>query len=138
MTLTVATSAQLSQPQDVPAYHPAAPKPGEKMPPLLSSRQLTGPSFTHPAQANAYRVAAKVQRVIYQLPCYCYCDRAAGHKSLHSCFESEHGAHCSTCMKEAYFAYMETKKGKSVKQIREEIIKGDFEKVDLETAASLK
>ena len=61
-----------------------------------------------------------------------YCDRTAGHNSLHSCFESEHGAHCSTCMKEAFFAQEMTAKGKTPAQIRAAIIKGDFEKVDLQ------
>jgi hypothetical protein len=38
-------------------------------------------------------------------------------------------------MKEAYYAYFETKKGKTPAQIRKEIIKGDFANLDLDQAA---
>jgi hypothetical protein len=131
--LSVATSAQLAPPKgDVPAYSPAPPVKGQKLPAILSGEELTSASFQYPVQARSYKAAAKVSNVIYQLPCYCHCDRTAGHKSLHSCFESEHGAHCSTCMKEAFFAQEMTAKGKTPAQIRAAIIKGDFEKVDLQ------
>jgi uncharacterized protein with PCYCGC motif len=131
--LSVATSAQLAPPSgDVPAYNAAPPAKGQKLPPILSGDQLSGASFQYPVQARAYKAAAKASRVIHQLPCYCHCDRTAGHNSLHSCFESEHGAHCSTCMKEAFFAEEMTAKGKTPAQIRAAIIKGDFEKVDLQ------
>lgn len=85
----------------------------------------------HPAQWKSYKVAAKNSDLMYQLPCYCYCDRNHGHNSLHSCFETNHGAQCSVCMKEALFADQEAKKGKTVKQIRAAIIAGEHEKLDL-------
>ena len=53
--------------------------------------------FQYPWQKKVYEDAAKVPNVLYQLPCYCHCDRALGHASLHSCFEGMHGAECSTC-----------------------------------------
>jgi hypothetical protein len=58
-----------------------------------------------------------------------------GHNSLHSCFESTHGAVCDTCLKEVYYSYVENKKGKTAAQIREGIKKGDWKQVNLETAA---
>jgi hypothetical protein len=58
-----------------------------------------------------------------------------GHRSLHSCFENVHGAECSTCLKELYFSYSEHKKGKTAKQIREAIIRGEWKQVDLQAAA---
>ena len=133
VVLTVATSAQLGPAQaDVPAYNAAPPAKGHPLPPIMSGKQLTGESFQHPAQAKAYLAAAKIPGVIHQLPCYCYCGRSIGHNSLHSCFESEHGAHCAVCMKEALYAYKETKKGKTVKQIRNGVMRGDFDKIDLQ------
>jgi len=36
-------------------------------------------------------------------------------------------------MKEAFYAYKETKKGKTVKQIRNGIMRGEFDKIDLQT-----
>jgi tRNA nucleotidyltransferase/poly(A) polymerase len=69
--------------------------------------------------------------VLYQLPCYCRCDRHMGHTSLHSCFEDLHGAECSTCAKEGYYAYQMSLKGKTVREIREGVMRRDFESIDL-------
>jgi hypothetical protein len=60
-----------------------------------------------------------------------------GHNSLHSCFENTHGAQCDTCMKELYYSYDQTKKGKTPAQIRQGIIKGEWKQVDLQTAAEM-
>ena len=132
--ITIAASAQWSNPAaDIPAYNSKAPT--KPLPPVLSGNQLTGAYFTHPYQVTAYKMAAKIPAVLHQQPCYCHCDRALGHNSLHSCFEGTHGAACSTCMKEAVFAYQQTKKGKTPAQIRAAIERGDFETVDLENAS---
>ena len=129
----VATSAQWL---DVPAYHPEPPKKGETLPPILGGFDLSGPSFKNAFQVRAYVLAAKIPNVIYQQPCYCHCDRSVGHKSLHSCFESTHGAHCAACMRELFYAYEQHKAGKTAAQIREGIVKGEWEKVDLQAAAA--
>lgn len=134
LALTLFAQTDASQ---VPAYHPAPPPKGEKLPSILPDTERIGPAFSHDYQEHAYVLASKIQKVIYQLPCYCYCDRSVGHKSLHSCYESTHAAHCAACMKELYFAYMETKKGKTPAQIRAAIIKGDWEQVDLAKAAQI-
>lgn len=132
--VTIAASAQWSNPEaDIPAYN--AKPPAKPLPPVLAGEQLTGPYFTHPYQVTAYKMAAKIPAVLHQQPCYCHCDRALGHNSLHSCFEGSHGAVCSTCMKEAVFTYQQTKKGKTPAQIRAAIERGDFESVDLENAS---
>jgi len=134
--LTVTLFAQTDA-ANVPAFHKSAPSRGEKLPPILSKDERTGPAFQHDYQDHAYELAAKIPNVIYQMPCYCFCDRSVGHKSLHSCYESAHAAHCSACMKELYFAYSETKKGKTPEQIRAAIERGDWEKIDLASAASI-
>jgi len=82
-----------------------------------------------------YQMAAKIPTVLHQQPCYCHCDIEMGHNSLHSCFEVPHGAACSTCMKEAMYAYQETKKGKTPGQIRAAIERGEWMKMDLDQAA---
>ncbi len=129
---TVGAFAQWTTPtNDIPAYNAKPPADVNKLPPILSGNQLTGVNFSHPYQVKAYQMAAKVPAVLHQLPCYCRCDRALGHNSLHSCFEGLHGAECSTCMKEGVYAYKMTKQGKTVKQIRDGIEKGDYETIDL-------
>ncbi len=133
-TGTIVASAQWSNPsEDVPAYHAAAPAKG--LPPVLSGDQLTGTYFTHPYQVVSYKIAAKIPAVLHQMPCYCRCDRALGHKSLHSCFEGTHGAACSTCMREAVFAYEQTKLGKKPAEIRAAIERGEWQNVDLLNAS---
>jgi hypothetical protein len=131
-----AASQPESETDHVPAYHAEAPAKGVKLPPILGKEQLWGSNDQYPFQSHAYELAAKIPAVLYQQPCYCYCDRM-GHKSLHSCFEGTHGAECATCLKELYYAYLEHKKGKSAKQIRRGIIDGEWKQVDLETAAAI-
>jgi Protein of unknown function with PCYCGC motif len=129
--LTVGASAQWVADEDIPAYHATAPERGTKLPAILSGDQLNGPLFRYPWQKAVYADAAKVQNVLYQLPCFCHCDRAMGHTSLHSCFEGTHGAECSTCAKEGLYAYEMSRKGKTVKQIRDGVMHKEFESIDL-------
>ena len=131
--LTVASYAQWSNPaNDVPAYHPAAPLKVSELPPLLAGAKLTGANFQYPWQKHVYEQVAKVGNVVYQLPCNCRCDRALGHTSLRSCFETLHGTECSTCAKEAFFTASQLKQGKTVAQIRAAINHHEYESIDLE------
>jgi Protein of unknown function with PCYCGC motif len=135
----VSSSAQwLGQPTDVPAYNAGAPKKGEMLPAILTPEAVNVmPGKYAPMQKHAYLLAAKIPRVLHQQPCYCYCDRGHGHNSLHSCFESEHGANCAACLKELYYAYRMTKMKRTPAQIRQGIIAGEWKAIDLETAASI-
>lgn len=128
--LTVAAYAQWpSDNFDLPAYHATAPKKPQK--PLLSGAELSGPYFTHPYQVTVYEMANRIPSVLYQLPCYCRCDRELGHTSLRSCFEGTHGATCSVCLREGAFAYQQTKLGRTPAQIRIGIERGEYLNVDL-------
>jgi Protein of unknown function with PCYCGC motif len=130
---TVASYAQWTNPaDDVPAYHPSAPLKVSALPPIMAGDKLTGENFRYPWQAHVYQQAAKVGNVIYQLPCNCRCDRALGHTSLRSCFETMHGTECSTCAKEGFYAYQQTKLGKTPAEIRAGIARHDYESIDLE------
>src|SRR5258705_4072979 len=80
--------------------------------------------FPDALNRNVYGLAAKVKPVLYQQPCYCYCDRSIGHKSLLDCFASEHGSQCDICQKEAVLAYQQTQKGKKPAPISAAIIHG--------------
>jgi hypothetical protein len=121
----------------VPKFHDRPPAKGTDLPPILTVDQLIGSNAQFPYQTHAYELAAKIPKVIYQQPCYCYCDRSMGHKSLHSCFSGTHGAECGTCLKELYYTYTMYKQGKSARQIRAGIINGDWKQIDLATAASI-
>jgi Protein of unknown function with PCYCGC motif len=123
--------------QGVPHFNAAPPAKGKKLPAILTEDQLWGINAQHAYQTHAYKLAAKIPEVIYQQPCYCYCDRGMGHNSLHSCYAGTHGAECGTCLKELYYAYTMHKQGKSARQVRAGIIRGDWKSVDLEKAASI-
>ena len=131
--LTAASYAQWSNPADeVPAYHPSAPLKVSALPPILAGTKLTGENFRYPWQVHVYQEAIKIGNVLYQLPCNCRCDRALGHTSLRSCYEGVHGTECSTCAKEAFYAYRLTKAGKSPAQIRAGIAQHEYESIVLE------
>lgn len=107
----------------VPAYHAQAPK-GDL--PATMSPEL----FSNPLVQNAYAVAAKIKKTLYQQPCYCHCDRSQGHASLLDCFTSKHGSDCGTCIYEDFYTYEQSRKGKTPAQIRAGIIKGEWKSVD--------
>lgn len=84
-----------------------------------------------PTSERAYAVAAKIKPLLYQMPCYCHCDKELGHSSLLSCYQDRHASICGTCKMELYYAYMGRRKGMTAKQIRAGIIRGDWVKVDM-------
>lgn len=131
--VTIAANAQWTDPAvEIPAFHASAPAKGSAaLPAILHGTQLTGPNFQYAWQVKVYQDAARIPAVLYQLPCYCHCDRALGHQSLRSCFEGLHGAECGTCAKEGFYAYQMTKKGWTPKQIRAGIERGDWKQIDL-------
>jgi hypothetical protein len=136
--VALSTSAQWVTPQpqgEIPAYNAAPPRKDAKLKPILPKERRIGPYFQHPAQVRSYEMAEEIHEILYQLPCYCYCDRGHGHNSLRTCFEDEHGAACDACMKEAVYAYREHKAGKKAPQIRQGIIKGEWKSVDLQSLA---
>jgi len=120
MKMDMSGSADLG----IPSYHAYALKP--PYPATLDPKQ-----FPDPLNRNIYTLAAKIRPVLYQQPCYCYCDRHAGHKSLLDCFGSMHGSECDICQKEAVLSYQLTQKGKTPEQIRATIIRGDWRAVNL-------
>ena len=132
--VSVTGVARWNPPTDnTPAYYTTAPM--RDPAPLLSGDQLTGPYFAHPYQVTAYKMAAKVDKVLFTQPCYCRCDIALHHRSLHSCFEGTHGAVCATCMRQAVYTYQQTKLGKTPEQIRQGIMRGEWQNVDVEAAS---
>ena len=107
----------------VPAFHAEAPH--DALPATMGAD-----NFSDPVVQNAYTVAARVKKVLYQEPCYCHCDRSQGHGSLLDCFVSKHGSGCQICVREDLYTYEQTRKGKTPAQIREGIMRGEWQSVD--------
>jgi Protein of unknown function with PCYCGC motif len=140
-TLSLALICVVAQAQwtdaavDIPPFHAAPPARDAVLLPILHGKDLTGINFQLAWQVKVYQDAAKISSVLYQLPCYCGCDRDMGHTSLRSCFEGLHGAECGTCAREGFYAYEMTRKGWKPSQIRAGIERGEWQKIDLATAA---
>ena len=99
----------------VPAFYTSAPD-LKALGPTLSPELFTGNTRL------AYRAAKEIPQTLAQLPCYCHCDRGHNHKSLYSCFESEHGENCGICIGEAIMAYSLEKQRVAVSEIRQRVI----------------
>lgn len=110
------TKQQRTTPSRVPAYVTDG-KALAALGPTLPPEQFFGKA------REAYQIVREIPQTIAQLPCYCYCDEGFGHKSLYTCYESDHSAHCATCVQEALLAYrLQKEQGLSPAQIRERII----------------
>jgi len=117
-------AGQEATPEQVPAYHAAAPK--GQLPATLSPTL-----FDNVVVQNAYLLAARVKKLLYQQPCYCHCDRSQGHASLLDCFAGKHAAECTVCIREGFYTYEQSRKNKTAAQIREGIEHGEWQQVDI-------
>src|SRR6266853_546675 len=84
--------------ESVPAFHHEPPQ--GTLPGTVSPTE-----FSDVVVQNAYILAARVKRILYQQPCYCHCDRSQGHKSLLDCFGSKHGGGWEVCMQKPFNQY---------------------------------
>jgi hypothetical protein len=110
--------------EPVPAFHNQAPQ-GQL------ANTVSPTEFSDVVVQNAYILAGRVKKILYQQPCYCHCDRSQGHKSLLDCFASKHGAACGVCMREAIYSYEQSHHGKTAAQIRAGIEHGEWQQVDM-------
>ena len=100
----------------IPAHFEVAPS-RSSLGPTLAPETFSG------ITRDAYRAVREIPVTIAQLPCYCHCDKGFGHKSLYSCFEDDHAAHCAVCVNEALLALKLEKEQKlTPAQIRETIV----------------
>jgi hypothetical protein len=98
---------------DVASHHPA---PRAEITPV----KVLPVSFVPrtPGAAEAYAAARTAFGTLDGVYCYCDCSKHSGHRSLLTCFESEHGAFCDICMGEAMVASGMAQQGKSLEDIR--------------------
>jgi hypothetical protein len=109
-----------------PNFHDAPS--ADPLPPVLDPSQF----LENRAAFVAYGLASKIPQTLYQVPCYCGCDRHHDHQSLHDCFTGNHGTHCRICQKEAVFCFLQQKKGKTPSQIREAMERGAVTNLNLD------
>jgi hypothetical protein len=93
------------------------PRPG-----VTAERVLPPSTVPHtPGAAEAYAAARGAPQVLDGVHCYCECAKHFGHRSLLTCFESDHGSHCDICMGEATLAASLASQGSSLNDIRRAI-----------------
>lgn len=68
--------------------------------------------------ARVYAMAARIPNVLDGLYCHCECSKHSDHRSLLTCFESDHGAMCDVCLGEAEIAFKMSQDGKTLEEIR--------------------
>ncbi|HEY6157760.1 MAG TPA: CYCXC family (seleno)protein [Gemmatimonadales bacterium] len=98
------------------ADHPD-PRPG------ITAERVLPPSFLPDGRGviEAYAAARHVPQILDGLYCHCQCARNFGHRSLLTCFESDHGSRCDICMGEATLASELAARGSTLEQIRHAI-----------------
>ena len=75
----------------------------------------------NPGALEAYAAARSAAATLDGVYCHCDCSKHSGHRSLLTCFESDHGAFCDICMGEAMVASGMAARGQSLMEIREAI-----------------
>jgi hypothetical protein len=89
----------------------------------ITADRVLPPSMVRntPDAREAYAAAQSAPQVLDGLYCHCDCARHSGHRSLLTCFESDHGAQCDICIGEALLAARLAASGSSLEQIRDAI-----------------
>ena len=99
----------------------AVPHPNPR--PGVTAERVLAPSLVPntPGAGEAYAAARSAPGVLDGLYCHCDCSKHFGHRSLLTCFESEHGGRCDICMGEATLAAQLASRGSSLDDIRQAI-----------------
>ena len=96
------------------AGHHPVPRPG-----VTGAAVLPASTFGQDQRlVRAYAAARAMPEVFDGIYCYCQCKENFGHRSLLTCFESEHGASCDICLGEARMAAEMHAAGASLDAIR--------------------
>jgi hypothetical protein len=70
---------------------------------------------------RAYAAAQEVPQVLDGLYCHCQCKENFDHRSLLTCFQSEHAASCDICIGEAMLAAEMHRQGRTLEEIRQAV-----------------
>jgi hypothetical protein len=75
----------------------------------------------NPRVLKTYQLARQIPGTLDGIYCHCHCKEEMGHRSLLTCFQSQHGAGCDICLGEAETAEQMQAEGKSLQEIRAQI-----------------
>jgi len=115
-TAVVAIAALLLATRSGGAHHPA-PRPG-----ITGEKVLPASTFGDDERlVRAYAAARALPEVFDGLYCYCHCKEDMGHRSLLTCYQSEHAASCDICLAEGEMAATMHAHGATLDEIRRAI-----------------
>jgi len=99
------------------AGHHPQPRPG-----ITGAKVLPASVFGDDERlVRAYTAARDMPEVFDGIYCYCHCKEEMGHRSLLTCYESEHAASCDICLAEATMAAELHGRGATLDEIRRAI-----------------
>jgi Protein of unknown function with PCYCGC motif len=123
------TWGQDTQTVETHSYHghpPVTPPPPTLDPNLFKDKHI---AFV------VYTLARQIEPTLYQVPCYCPCDRFDGHTSLLDCFTDRHGEHCPRCQIEVIYCFEQWKLGKTPTEIRKGLEEHEATRIDAKAYA---
>jgi len=143
VSLLVGCGSSSSKTQDAHANHQTVnttPGPTPRIPAHFNNPEEAKPlpavldpkQFSDPVVVKAYRYAQENPEVFAQQPCYCYCDAGESHRSLLDCYASNHSVGCALCQKEGLLVHNLLAEGKNATEIRDLIVRGEWQAVKLE------
>ena len=75
----------------------------------------------NPRVLHAYQMARQIPGTLDGIYCNCHCKEEPGHRSLLTCFQSQHGSGCDVCLGEAELASQLQSQARSLQDIRQQI-----------------
>ena len=112
----VAIAALLLATRSGGGHHPA-PRPG-----ITGEKVLPASMFGDDERlVRAYAAARALPEVFDGVYCYCHCKEDMGHRSLLTCYQSEHAASCDICLAEGEMAATMHAQGATLDEIRRAI-----------------
>jgi hypothetical protein len=91
----------------------------EPRPGITGATVIPASRYVQYARVSAvYAQAREIAPTLDGLYCHCDCSKHSGHRSLLTCFESDHGAACDICLSEASIAYTMLQNGRTLDEIR--------------------
>lgn len=85
------------------------------------TRETLSPMYFTGEVAMSYAAAKEIPEILDSLHCYCECKKNMGHKSLLTCYVTEHAVNCDLCIGEALTAFRLHKEGHDVVSIRKAV-----------------
>lgn len=98
-----------------------------RLAPTLPARDFS----SNPVVEHAYAAAARIEPLLRQLPSYCGHHGKLGRTNLLSLYQTRNASTCNVSLKETFYAYQQSRKGKTASQIRQGIIHGNWQHVNL-------